>query len=546
MKQELEQANQQNAMHLYYVSQLENNNTSLSHENSVLKQQVAQLEASLTSMQEQLQLLLQQRFGSSSEKVNPKQISLFDEADKGCVAEEEAAEPEYETVPSYQRQTNKSRNKEDNIDKLPVEEIDYRLTQEQCTCPVCNHELHEMSVQTRREIKIIPAQAVVVKHNQYLYSCRNCERQGISVPVIKADMPKPFLPKSLASSSAVAYIIDQKYTNAMPLYRQQKQLERLGFYLSRQTMSNWIMEGSERWLGPVYQRLHELLLLRDCIAADETGLQVLKEPNRDPKSKSYLWLYNSNGRDGPPIILFDYQMTRAGEHAKNFLDGFTGQYLTVDAYSGYNKVPDVILVYCAAHARRGFVDCIKSLPAKAKKDKSLPVFKAIQFFKKLYDIEKMIAGSSVQKRYEIRLQQSKPILDEFHLWLKAMQPHVPPKSLFGKAINYCLNQWEGLNNFLLDGRLDIDNNYSERIIKGYAVGRKNWLFCNTQRGADSSAVIYSIVETAKANNLKPMQYLTWLFNQLPNCDITDVNVLDSFLPWSSQIPQECKMPPLTD
>ena len=406
--------------------------------------------------------------------------------------------------------------------------------------------MHKLCEQTRQEIKIIPAQAVLVKHNQSLYSCRNCEKNGIDVPIIKARMPEPVLPKSLASPELVAYVMDQKYTNSLPLYRQQKQLERLGIYLSRQNMSNWLIAASENWLSPLYDRLQQLLLLRDCIAADETRVQVLKEPNRKAQTQSYMWLYRSNGRDGPPIALFDYQMTRSGQHARNFLAGFTGKYLSVDAYAGYKQVPDVTLVYCAAHARRNFTDCYKSLKEADKKRKDLAVLKGLGFYKRLYKIERQLSHLSDQKRYEARLLQSKPVLDEFHSWLNKMQPQVPPKSLLGKAINYALNQWEGLNAYLLDGRLEIDNSLSERTIKSFVIGRKNFLFSNTPKGARSSATIYSIVETAKENNLKPMQYLTWLFKQMPSVDITDVNVLDRFLPWSEQVPQECRMQPNTD
>jgi hypothetical protein len=306
-------------------------------------------------------------------------------------------------------------------------------------------------------------------------------------------------------------------------------------------MANWLLNAADPWLKIIYDRLHEQILTRDILHADETTLQVLKEPGRSAETKSYMWLYRT-GRDGPPIVLYEYQTTRASKHPDRFLSGFKG-YLHTDGYSGYGKLADITLVGCWAHARRKLTEALKALPA-AQKDKPVAASVGLDYCNRLFAIEKQLKDVSDKERYDKRLEKSKPLLDEFYIWLKKQKQQVLPKSAFGQAITYCLNQWDNLNSFLLDGRLEIDNNRAERSIKPFVIGRKNWLFTNTPRGARSSAIIYSIIETAKENNLKPYNYLVYLFEQLPNIDMADQDqaAIDNLLPWSDILPQECRMP----
>jgi transposase len=348
-------------------------------------------------------------------------------------------------------------------------------------------------------------------------------------------MPKPPISGSLASPSILSHIMTQKYVEGLPLYRQEKQINRMGINLSRQTIANWMIIGADRWLSELYNRMHTLLLLLDILHADETTLQVLREPGRAATSKSYLWLYRT-GIEGPPIIIYDYQETRAGENPKKFLNGFQG-YLQVDGYAGYHKVPNVTLVGCWAHARRGFTDALKSLPASSAKPTTAT--EGLNFCNQLFATERKLKELDLEARYEERLKQSKPILDAFLAWLKIQEHIVLPKSALGKAIAYCLNQWDKLVAFLEDGRLEIDNNRSERSIKPVVIGRKNWLFANTPQGAKASAIIYTIVETALANGLNPYYYLRYLFEELPNIDLKDEEALDKLLPWSPSIPVNC-------
>jgi transposase len=392
-----------------------------------------------------------------------------------------------------------------------------------------------MSTEVRQELKYIPAEVKVVKHVRYVYSCRHCEQEEIETPIQTVSMPRPVISGSLASPSILAHIMSQKYVEGLPLYRQEKQFHRMGFALSRQTMANWMIYGADHWLSKLYNRMHQLILKLDIICADETTLQVLREPGRSASSKSYLWLYRT-GIEGPPIILYDYQKTRAGENPMEFLKEFKG-YLQVDGYAGYHKVKDVTLVGCWAHSRRGFTDVLKSLPANSIKP--VAATEGLHFCNQLYSIERKLKELAPKERYEQRLKQSKPVLDAFLSWLKISDQKVLPKSGLGKAITYCLNQWDKLVAFLEDGRLEIDNNRSERSIKPVVIGRKNWLFANTPQGATASAIIYSIVETAIANGLNPYYYLRYLFERLPNMDLTDMYALDQVLPWSTTLPVSC-------
>jgi len=497
---------------------------------ALLEQENAELQAKLNWLMEQLKLIRRRQFGSSSERSVPEQLSLFNEAEKEARPQE--PEPTVETI-TYSRRKRQG-HREVMLEDLPVETIEYRLPPEEQICPQCGGPMHEMSTEVRQELKIIPAQVKLVKHVRYVYSCRRCELKEVSTPVVTAPAPSPVIPGSLASPSAVAYVMSQKYADGLPLYRQEEQLSRLGVELSRQTMTNWVICAAERWLSPLYDRLHEHLLRRDILQADETTLQVLHEDGRAAQAQSYMWLYRT-GREPPPIVLFDYRTTRASKHPERFLAGFKG-YLQVDGYPGYDGLPGVTLVGCWAHARRKFDEALKVLPAD-KRSGSVAM-EGLEFCNQLFAIERDLKEAGPEERYKARLERSRPVLDAFSAWLKIQSPRVLPKSVLGQAIRYCQSQWGKLEGFLLDGRLELDNNRSERSLKPFVIGRKGWLFCNTPRGARASAIVYSIVETAKENGLIPFEYLRYLFEKLPNLGNGD---LDELLPWSDSLPDTCRV-----
>jgi hypothetical protein len=361
-----------------------------------------------------------------------------------------------------------------------------------------------------------------------VYGCRNCEKNGIEVPIKTAKAPKPVIEKGLASPSAVAYVMTMKFVDGVPLYRQEQHYARLGIDLSRGVLSNWMIKGSE-WLELIYRRLKQKLLEQEVLHADETTIQVLKEPGRPAESQSYMWLYRT-GCIGPPIVLFEYQPSRAGEHPRRFLEGFKG-YLHVDGYAGYNDIPNVTLCGCWAHLRRKADEALKGLPPKQRKSGS-KAQEMLHRINKLFDIERQLSGCTPEKRLEGRNLKSRLLVEEFRKWLDEIAPSVLPKSLFGLAVNYGQRQWPKLMRFLEDGRIEISNNRAERSIKPFVIGRKAWLFANTPRGAKASSVIYSLVESAKENKLNPYAYLNYLFERLPNLDSTDDATLDGLLPWA--------------
>ena len=498
-----------------------------------LKERILELEAQVNWFMEQFKLARHERFGSSSEKTDvPKeQPSLFNEAEKE--ANLDTPEPILETV-TFKRRKQKG-CREAMLKDLPVETIEHDLPPEEQTCPNCGGALHKMSEVVREELKYIPAQLKLIRHVSNVYACRQCERKGTETPIITAESPHPVISKSFASPSLVASVMNAKYVDGLPLNRQEKQWKHLGFDISRQTMANWVIRASNDWLEPLYQRLHNELLNRKVLCADETSLQVLHETGRKAQSKSFMWLYRT-GRDGPPIVLFDYKETRAGKHPKKFLSGFKG-YLQVDGYPGYSMIPGVTLVGCWAHARRKFDEALKVLPVE-KRLVPGTAREGLEFCNKLFEVEREISDASPEERYNIRLNKSRPILDEFALWLFEQSHRVLPNGLLGKAVSYCLNQWHKLDKFLLDGKLEIHNNRSEGSIRPFVVGRKGWLFCNTPRGARASAVVYSIVETAKENGLVPFKYLEYLFEKMPNLD---TDAFDELLPWSPTIPDYCRL-----
>lgn len=508
----------------------------LEQQNAKLQKQVAELTAKVKWYEEQFRLNQHKKFGASSEKTPPEQLTfLFNEAE--AEADPTRKEPTMETI-TYRRQKER-RKREVLFENLPVETIEHQLPEAERICKCCGGGLHVMSTEVRQELKVIPAEVRVVKHVRHVYSCRRCEREAISTPIVTAPMPKPAAPGSLASPSILAFVMSQKYQYAMPLYRQEQQFAQLGVPLTRQTLANWMLQAANTWLEPLYDRMHTHLRARSILHADETTVQVLREPDRKAESQSYLWLYRT-GRDGPPIILYDCQETRSGEHPGNFLAGFSG-YLHVDGYPGYNKVAGVTLVGCWAHARRKFDEALKALPPD-KRTTAVTTREGLDYCNQLFAIEREIKDVSPEERLRVRTERSRPVVEAFSAWLHEKEHQVLAKSKLGEAVTYCLNQWEKLVRFLEDGRLELDNNRSERSIKPLVIGRKNWLFSNTPRGARASAVIYSIVETAKENGINPYPYLTWLFEELPQLpDLQDLQTLDRMLPWSESLPAACRM-----
>ncbi len=499
-----------------------------------LKQRNEHLLQQVDYLMQQMRLARQKKFGSSSEKSEYDQLGLFDEAEVST--NETVPEPDVQEIKSYYRKKRKEIGEKLPKD-LPIEIVEHTLPEEEQICAECGGHLHVMGKTERDTLKLIPAQAVIEKHISYTYSCRHCERHGETVPVVKAAMDVPLIKGSIASAEAVAQIAAQKFVMASPLYRQQEEWNRQGIPLSRQTMSNWLIRCTEEYLAPVYDCLREKLVNRVVLHADETVLQVLREEGKTPQSKSHMWLYRTSGDAQKPIILYEYQRDRKAERPMEFLKEFHG-YLHADGYAGYHKLEEntgILVIGCWAHARRKFDEALKGLSEKARAG-SLAL-RAKQYCDKLFALEREFSELTHEERLMEREKRAKPLMQEFFSWLGKQK--ISTKSVFGNAANYVLGQKKYLSRYLLDGRLEISNNRAERSIRPFVIGRKNFLFANTPRGAQTSAILYSIVETAKESGLDPYAYLLWVFKNAPGLHAaSSQDVALQLLPECA--PEECK------
>jgi len=484
-----------------------------------LQNRVLELQSKVNWYEEQFRLLQHKRFGTSSEKeAHP---DFFNEAE--ALADEEETEVS-ETI-TYER---KKPGRKPLPKELPRKVVRHELPESEQVCD-CGHHLHEIGEETSEQLEIIPAQVYVVEHVQVKYACRACE-EGVKT----ASKPAQPIPRSFASPSLLAYIIVSKFLDSLPLYRQEGIFKRYKVDISRANMSNWVLKSAEL-LKPFYNRLLYYLIMQQIIQADETTLRVIND-GRENCPKSYMWLYQS-GDYAPecPVVLYEYQPTRAGLHAKTFLTGFSG-YLQTDGFPGYHifdgENSDVILLGCMAHVRRKFHDALKALPKGSQKKPGM-VQMAISKIAKLYAIEKQIKHLNAEQRYLLRQEKSKPLLDDFKKWCDDKVSKTVKDSKLGIAIRYVINQWKYLIIYLEDGNLQIDNNTAEQRIKPFVIGRKNWVMNQNPRGADASAILYSLVQTAKANNLEPFAFLTHILTELPKLGRHyDDEALDQFMPWN--------------
>ena len=507
------------------------------HEYDSLCKNVTELTAKVEWLMEQFRLSQHRRFGSSSEKTMDggfAQMNIFNESE--IASDILVPELEIIEIEKHFRKRKNMVNADTLPTNLPIETVVHELDKEEQICPQCDGDMHVIGNETlRRELKLIPARAIIIEHVRKVYGCRDCEKDECGVPIIKAPVANPVIKGGFASPEAIAHIAAQKFVMAVPLYRQEQEWNRVGIELSRQTMSNWLLKATFQWLEPIYDALAEILCLENVLHADETSLQVLHEDGKPAKSKSYMWLYRTSGDTVNPIVLYEYQPDRKAEHPKRFLKNFNG-YLHADGYDGYHDLSDNIkVVGCFAHARRKFDEAIKGLSKKDQANSTAGIGK--QFCDKLFSLERDFADFSADERFQKRQESSRPVFDEFYKWVETLDP--PQKTGLRTAIVYALNQREYLERYLEDGRLEISNNRAERSIKPFVIGRKNWLFTNTPRGAKASAILFSIIETAKENGLNPYEYLAYVFTNAPNRDIhNNINKLERLLPWFA--PDSCK------
>ena len=499
-----------------------------------LENTIKDLQNQVSNLTEMILLMRKDKFGSKSEKTPQVdgQLSLFNEAETEARQEEEPLVERKGRI--YHR--NSKTTREELLKDLPVEEVPCVVHPDDMTCDQCGSVLKEIGfVKVRDELEYVPAKVKIIRYMQQACECPSCKHKGMPF-IRKAVTPKSVLNHSLASPSSVARVMYHKYVNGIPLYRQEKDWEQTGIGLSRATMANWIIRSSEDHLMPVVEHLRKELMKRDIIHCDETPVQVLKEEGKKPQTKSYMWLYRTGNDGKAPIILYDYQPSRNGDHAATYLKDFQG-YVHSDGYSGYNKLTGITRIGCWAHLRCKFVEAI---PAKKSLDDPLTSAEiGRQYCDKLFAIEDSLKGLTSEERKVKRLELEKPVLEAFWCWLDSV--NALKGSALGKAVTYAKNQKPYMENYLLDGRCSLSNNAAENAIRPFTVGRKNWLFADTPKGASASAAVYSLVETAKANGLNVFEYLNYLLLYMPDTPWQQrPELLDDLMPWSPDVQAECK------
>ena len=481
------------------------------------KQVIGEQQKLLKLLEEELRLARQRRFGSSSEKL-PFQGDFFDEAE----LEQALSDVEQQLADAGERREKAPRKPRKGLsDKLPRVRVDLTLSDEDKAGAS-----RTFFTKVKEELDIVPAKAQVIEYWQEkaVFDDDNGEQR------IQAASRQPHpLGKCIASVSLLAYILIAKYADALPLYRLEKILERYGGNISRTAMANWIIRLDDVF-KPLINLLQEHQRGGDYLQADETRIQVLKEDGKVATSDKWMWLIRG-GPPNQPVVLFHYDASRSEDVPSRLLDGFAGV-LQTDGYAGYNKVcreNPITRIGCWDHARRKFVEASKATPAKKKGQKVSKADVAIGKIRKLYAIEQRIKDLKPDQKTEQRQQLAQPVLDDLKTWLQANASRVPKDSLTAKAITYTLNQWDYLIGYLDDGRLNISNALAENAVRPFALGRKNWLFADTSRGARASATVYSLIETAKANGLEPYAYFRHVLTHIAAAET--VEEIEALLPW---------------
>jgi transposase len=477
--------------------------------------------AEIKILKEQIRSLQDKIFGRKTEKIHidDGQLYLFDFPEPQAPAEDTPEEDI--TIGPHKR---KKRGRKAIPDHLPRVEVIHDLKDDEKQCQ-CGCEKSYIGEDVSEQLDIIPSKMRVIRNIRYKYACKNCEGVDDDGPtVVIAPMPEQIIPKSIATPGLIAHVLTAKFVDALPFYRQEKQFKRMDIEIPRATMCGWAIKAADA-CEILLQMFKNDILSGPLINIDETTVQVLNEPGKTPQSKSYMWVF----RGGPPgksSVLFQYHPTRSGDVPALFLKGYKGIVQT-DGYSGYNfldHTPDILHVGCLAHARRKFMDVTKAArKIKKKKQKTGNADIALNYIGQLYKIEKDVKGQNLSpdELYELRQKKSVPILNEFKKWLEAIVDKTPPKGLLGKAIKYSLNQWHRISAYTEDGIIRLDNNVAENAVRPFVIGRKNWLFNSTPEGASASADLYSLIETAKANELEPYAYLKYLFTHIPNAMTTE-------------------------
>ncbi|MBB2184615.1 IS66 family transposase [Lachnospiraceae bacterium MD1] len=516
----------------------------------MMQGQLDALNSNIEKLIEQVRISNSYRFGKHTETLSSieGQYSFFDEAEMAC--DESAPEPDSEDVIPSRR--GKKKKGQRNLDlKDFAEEIipPYSVPKEQLDAFYGEGNWRRMPDESYKRLRHEPESWTVEVHTVEVYVGTDGDHQD---EFIRGDRPKDLLRNSIVTPSLLASILNVKYVNSSALHRIEQEFERNGVNISRQTMSNWIVKSSNKYFAPFVERMKQELLKLHVTQSDETPTQVIKDSDH-PNSRCYMWVHRSGELyHDKPIVIYEYQKGRDHQIPLAFYKDYKGVLVT-DSLQQYHlvdkKLPNVTNANCWAHARRDFADALKAADKDNPKVlKQSVAYQALQRIAEFYSADTELKGLSSEERLQKRLQVIKPLVEEFFTWVKQQVADcaVPPQSKTGRGLQFCLNQEKYLKVFLTDGDVPIDNSASERAIRTFCLGKKNWMFHNTARGAGASAMVYSISETAKLNNLRPYYYFKYILTELPklcdeqgNIDPTD---LDYLMPWSESLPDECRKP----
>ena len=521
--------------------------------NSLDKKTIIQLflsqQAQLKQIDHTLQLVLEQvadlkrhRFGRSSERHEMEAQISFMEVDGRIVffneAEAVAEEESGEAVETATRQKPKKRQgkREEDLSGLPVVVIEHSMPEEELEKRFGKDGFKQLPDEVYRRYGFTPAKVEVEEHHVKVYAGKKTDE------IVRAPHPECLLRGSLVSPSLEAAVMNAKYVNAVPLYRQEQEFERYGLHISRQNMANWTIQCADRYLAILYDYLHEQMYGYHVLQADETPVLVNKD-GRSAGTKSFMWVYRT-GRmyRNRQIVLYEYQKTRNASHPREFLKNFNGICVT-DGYQVYHTIEtereDLKIAGCWSHARRRFDEAVKALPKTKQKESR--AYLALTMIQAIYREEKLLKDLPAEERNIRRQLSVRPLVEAYFTWAKETIRKVPQKSKTWEGFNYSINQEKYLKVFLDDGEVPMDNNAAEQSIRGFCIGKKNWVMIDTVAGAKSSAIIYSIAETAKANHLKPYDYFEYLLTEIPkHLDDTDRSFLNDLLPWSPNLPANCR------
>lgn len=513
-------------------------------EELVAKDQI--IEKQNIQIENMIQALLHARkklYGASTEvtKQVDGQLSLFESVQE--LAKQLGVEQKKITVKPYTRTARKPGVRAEMLEGLPKEVEEYILPADE-TCSVCGSPLKVVGKRVvRTEVEFQPAKLTVKQIVQQVAKCEECGTEGsphLNCHFQKAAVPSPPLPHSISTPSLIAQVMYQKFVMGIPLSRQEKDWYRMGLVLPRRDMAHWVIRCSQEWLEPIYWKIHEKLAACGVLHMDETRIQCNKEEGKKPSSESFIWVIRSAACEDVQAAFFYYSSTRKGDIAKTLLCNFSG-YLITDGYSGYEKAEHVKRSLCWSHCRRYFIESIP-LDSKGKEIPGSKGAEGREYINLLFKIEEEMKDLPFEEKKKKRQEASRPILDAFWSWVEKTSALHTTNELLTQALTYATNQKKYLETFMEDGRLPISNNLCEANIKPFATARRAWLFADTPKGATANAVLYTLVESARANGLDVYSYLKYLLTEMPNNQyLENPEILERYLPWSPDLPEDCRL-----